>query len=892
MFKFKKIASILASTVMISSTVALAAAASYPVPFVQSGTGNVAVVYGSSPAVGLTDVVEASNIKSNLVDTLLGQRTTTTSTTTTTVTGEAAELFTGGSRLYINDTLNNVRTTLTKTELPTVLADNTFSGNADSKYTQTIDLGASPILTFTKQPTTSDEPVFGYALSSLTSNYLYNATVNFNKETNFTHASSKTQDITLFGQKFTVSSSTDNTNLVLFKEAQTIFLEYGGTTSTEVTISGKKYTVELVSASATTATVKVTNDAGTTDQKEVSEGASRKIAGLTIAVSSADQNNQKYSASLLAGAEKFTLASGSAVTKGDSDTVIDGTKVTFSGYSSTPASLSKIVISTTASDTDHDALTQSQVFKDPVFGSFKLEFSSLNIGQNDTSKRENLIIDSASTDKVQLHMTNKDGLEKTIVWAKNTTNGRYLQAGDDGQNITVFEMESAAKNDYIVAGNEENGRLVKVYQILNQSQSGAATGSGDKVEFQDAFSSDIYTTTITGEGAGTVVIGGKTYTVTYYDARTGVSNVTLNYPDSASLTGSAVIYPTIQTSKGGKLAFYEPITINASNWDNTVPVAGTPGHNLTQLRFPNGNGYTDIAVTPNTLALGNITVNSVPLGGGGALTTTGFAIGKLRYNATISPTVNDTFIINLINPNNGAKITDPALILFEEKDDNSNYEAMVITLRESSAKLGVNDVIRTWLTTTSSGTGNFRESMASDSKKIQEADLFGTVTTIDQNSADQYKVTISYPDEQVYANVYIAEDSASFTTGGSEGTGEAGNVLLIKDNEVSTLGAGKNLIVVGGSCINTVAAELLGSTSPICAAAFTTATTVGAGQFLIQTFDRTGGTVATLVAGYNAIDTGNAATYLRTQPVDTTVGKKYVGTSSSSATLVTASGTA
>jgi hypothetical protein len=43
--------------------------------------------------------------------------------------------------------------------------------------------------------------------------------------------------------------------------------------------------------------------------------------------------------------------------------------------------------------------------------------------------------------------------------------------------------------------------------------------------------------------------------------------------------------------------------------------------------------------------------------------------------------------------------------------------------------------------------------------------------------------------------------------------------------------------------------------------------------------------MALLVAGYEAADTVNAATYLRTKTVDTS--KEYLGTSATSATLVT-----
>jgi hypothetical protein len=95
------------------------------------------------------------------------------------------------------------------------------------------------------------------------------------------------------------------------------------------------------------------------------------------------------------------------------------------------------------------------------------------------------------------------------------------------------------------------------------------------------------------------------------------------------------------------------------------------------------------------------------------------------------------------------------------------------------------------------------------------------------------------------------------------------------------------LIVVGGSCVNTVAAELLGSTTPLCGAAFEEKTSVGTGAFLIKTFSR-GGKFATLVAGYNADDTKNAAKYLTTQSnIIIEAGKGYKGTSATSAELLT-----
>ena len=152
----------------------------------------------------------------------------------------------------------------------------------------------------------------------------------------------------------------------------------------------------------------------------------------------------------------------------------------------------------------------------------------------------------------------------------------------------------------------------------------------------------------------------------------------------------------------------------------------------------------------------------------------------------------------------------------------------------------------------------------------------GFILMTPEANAEDDVVVLSIPSDKVYATVSVVA--------GGDATTEAG-VMTVKDTEVASV-SGKNLIVVGGSAINNVAAELLdGAFSE---GAFTTATGVGAGEFLIQSFDRSGKT-ALLVAGYNPEDTEKAVTALLNSDVDTTVGMKYVSQSTtvSSTDLVT-----
>lgn len=128
----------------------------------------------------------------------------------------------------------------------------------------------------------------------------------------------------------------------------------------------------------------------------------------------------------------------------------------------------------------------------------------------------------------------------------------------------------------------------------------------------------------------------------------------------------------------------------------------------------------------------------------------------------------------------------------------------------------------------------------------------GTVVEWDSDNRD--KLTVMYPNEDAFANVFVAPLDAEVVGGGS-GSVEADKVnpfsvgLAVLDEEAEAMT--KNMIVVGGPCVNTVAAELMGSPEQ-CAEGFEP------GKAMLKFFDRKG-KAALLVAGYDAMDTVNAA---------------------------------
>lgn len=441
---------------------------------------------------------------------------------------------------------------------------------------------------------------------------------------------------------------------------------------------------------------------------------------------------------------------------------------------------------------------------------------------------------------------------------------------DDYHNLTVFERQPLHYQEYVVVGNQDEGYLLKLTSVKNST-----TGTNnDYVKFTDVFSGDVLETVWSSDGTGTVSIGGKSYGVTLTgDASSATEDyvVRLNYPDSSG-DNTAILFPTIKTAKGALVMFTEPITINVSDWYGRVD-AGATANNLTSLKVPDGDGYTSVSLA--TLAGGAVAVAGTSLTIGGDIGVSK-PVGNLMLNFTVL--TNDTVRVRIANPANDdvtSGLIKPKVVILEGKDDNNVYNAMVVSLAGggvSSNELGINTVQDTWANGSLTG---WAPTMASDSDKTQRADLWGTIATIDSSDSSDKTATISYPKEQIYAQLYMGANAAAITPGQAGGAG--GTILVVKDTEVASVSS-KNLVVVGGSCINTVAAKVLGSDTPVCGADFTTKTSVDAGKYLIQSVASpyNTGKVAVLVAGFEAADTKNAVLKLK-EGVVTDVGTKIVG---------------
>ncbi len=124
----------------------------------------------------------------------------------------------------------------------------------------------------------------------------------------------------------------------------------------------------------------------------------------------------------------------------------------------------------------------------------------------------------------------------------------------------------------------------------------------------------------------------------------------------------------------------------------------------------------------------------------------------------------------------------------------------------------------------------------------------GTFIKYEQPSSDPDLITLTYPKKEILPQLYVTSGKVKSSTSATGGTLTAVSVVDATklDSEITDYKA-ENLIVVGGPCVNTVAAQLLGSPA-VCTEGFTP------GKARVKLFEN-GEKVAMLVAGYSGADT-------------------------------------
>jgi len=845
---FRKAMTVLGSAALVGATMGSAFAASYPSPF----SSNTAVVVGTGSGVAASDGLAASDIVSDL--TALSAASSVVSTGS--ITGDSKSLTSGSDLLYLNDEFNENVQTLTKSDLPTVLADGTFTDDdgTDFDYEQSLVIGSSAGFAFSNSDNDLDDPALILALSDtagLTSG-LYDLTVTFNKAVPFNATNSEGQELTLFGKTYTVGTATDGDTLVLLGGSEGANINVGDTADMEV--DGEPYAVTLnglSSAATTQASITVNGDT-----KTFTQGQTKTVGGVDVYVKTVFRTGDTGEGyvTVQLGAGKMTLESGNAVQIGSDNQDIEGTLVTITGGVN---EMTKLQITIAAPDNDANDLLVGESFVDPVFGTTLLKFEGVENGPTFSDEKDvgrtDMEIQKGGNRELQLSITDNAGNSATLPF---TFNGAL--SDDNSKTINVVEGAYLADDEYFIlnSGNEQHFMQITKVNTDESANSDVAMKdllSGTSYAFDNHDFTSGYSATIAGQ----------TYTITNVSA----TEVTVVSSDYGITNGKAVdVYPYLELVSGEDTRV--AMTDNVVALDEFITAAAK----TVTLNLPTGTIDVTANATADVLTIGS---TSFALADDVAI-----AVGDVYYNfsvadGTAANAVDISVAVNAVpSTGAGASETDPALLFVEDEDKSeattTTKPAILIATTDSAGYSSVSAPVFT---------GTYDTETWDDTDMTGWLTNYGTYVWRDTSDSNQNFVGLSYGDAMMSADVVIAEGEVSTSTSTEPG------VMTVNDDEVTSSYA-KNLIVVGGSAINSVAADLLGGAYR--SEEFTAMTGVGAGEALIESFASpySDGKVALLVAGYNAADTTMATTYLLNEDVDTTVGTKLKVMSTTEATVV------
>ena len=817
-FNFKKIASALTSTVLVGSTVALAAAASYPAPFVENGAADVAVVYGSD-----MDMAAVTDITTSL-SSALGP-----TGTTGTPSGEYVQLDKSANRINLGNALNGpFGSTVDDEDLPTLLADGTYTADDSDTfdYEQKINLGSATMTHFRDSEFenlvgyTERTPTVGFKISSST--YIMNYTLDFLDNVLSDVVSGDLDDIEgsdlpLFGKNYYVTDFKNGTavgnlgKLTLLDSAQTTLIDEGESVTLDV--GGTSYVISAQIYSSSEVVFTINGETTNT----LNEGETYNVNGDYLGVRDILYISKDSGTSSV----DFSLGSGKIELEHKTDVKINGDSVTglkaylYSGSSSGASTVfDKLALEWTTDDVSFLASGSELTLPG---------FETINFRMNELvrSEEEMVTLENDGDTSIELNMPIKDGDASLNLLYANST-GEFSGLGKASDNRLATSHNGTLWFFDKRGGSNFHTKFVVSYNSSSDAQSyildmNVALDTGDNRN------ETTIKNTVTGETWSERVVGD---TFDIGDVSFSINTLGANSTDQWAVisAGSNVVFNTIYTPGG--LRVYLP-------YELTNETIGYGGDNTTAS-----------AASANEANFGSINLSS----------TSGAT--EIHESTTAGHSKASWYLF----------------LDGEDKDDTlAGGVAFNMTVDDTSTgELQVSQV-------NNAGTGGPTGLEIGDSSNTYEAYIVDDVAprTLHYTDGSQDYARAYYPsgDSETYAEVFLTDVSAS--------SGETTNLgsVTVMDSELESSGfQNRNLLVVGGSCINSVAAALLGSDTPMCGDSWTDATNAGSGQYIVQTFNNPNAPakVATLVAGWAAGDTQNAATFLKTQPADITVGTKYL----------------
>lgn len=811
---FKKISAIAGSVLMTGLTIGTAAAASFPAPFVQSGTANVALVYGASS----TDMPAVTSIKTKL-DSVMPAG-------SVTVDGESVMIERAADKFNLGDSASSVFiTSINKEHLPTLLGDVTLKGedNKDYKYTQKVQLSNNLNLThFRDYDYNKDDPTIGITLEPSVEVLTYQ--IDFTTAPNMSDDVMRYTELNILGKNYFISELSNSSNTITLLDSASPTTSLIGDEQKTV----GEYTVSITNAVIDSTTHKATLSVNGKTTGSLARGDVYRIADDVYLgvkdVQVATRERDEHRVEFVIGSGKIELRSGSTILLNDKN--VRELTTTFTKSNSL---LNSIAI--TWKTDDREFITPESSLTMPLFGSLGLAMSGMTFPTG-----EDISVLSDSARSIRLTAPIRDGTANlNILYTGETVSSGFTGIGRDVNNklvtsgTTSLTFNETLKDRYFVVS----------WYSGSESQTYLASASITED------SSNIARVSVRNELTGTNfcenVAEGSTCTVGNVILTASAVNATTGNVYATFTTTTANAFNTLYTAKGLKLTL---------PWVNTTALNVVSADNLT-------GKYANDAAACAAPSKGTA------LAYGGAITYTVTAT-----NATETATAAECLAANL--PTTAGYVLNFAEAN-PESDARGTGTAFNLTLNATGGTSGSEKVQVSGVSITSHTPTSGHRIMDTDDYVGYVGSRYAT-KVLHKTSGDQDYAELTYYGGEVSGNFYVASSDATSTTGNP-----LGNVIY-KDTEVTDTVKAKNLIVVGGSCINSVAADLLGGA--YCGPEFTTATGISNGEALLKAYPNkyANGKVVVLVAGYKAADTQMGATYLINKNVDTSTVSSKVTT--------------
>lgn len=511
------------------------------------------------------------------------------------------------------------------------------------------------------------------------------------------------------------------------------------------------------------------------------------------------------------------------------------------------------------------------VITEPFAEAFSVKLNSFTPALDDTTSRQTITF-SPSGYNMLLKYKNAVGNEETIYllyYDTSSTVWRFAQTSvtsfDNGWRDVIFDEAqniSAGEGDYFIIQKSGFSHVLRFTTM---------DISNNLLTFTDETGAviNVYNTSAT---YAPLIIDGNTYAVYVKDTTATKKVIQIDLNGDGDIAGTACS----STSCGAG-------TTAGSEYSFLVPKLITTGQGGLYLYGRSGSLEANNTVTADAdgemANIGLIPMNITGGGTSGAVyygsTSLTIANDSAQYNITSSAdsgymdfviTCSAAWACNVgLGTAAGGIQTYPGIVLVEEaQEGGTTHKWLYIPIRYDST------TTRTYVTTPASSDSNYDATLSVTGAigDYRGMTTYGSLVEYLSVTAGG-SGTIKYPDTFSYGNVYVLEPDGTITTGGVAGEVTTDVILPITadivklDSEItSTDKTTKDLVLVGGPCVNTLVADLATAGKFPYTCAGWPGRNFGRVQMISGGF-ATGYTVA-VIAGTRAADTDLAARIVQT----------------------------